>query len=277
MGRRVFGAMTSLVAAMLGVSGAARGADPCTDSYQEVQLAMKRGRLAGARAAAQRCVSTCSRALAQDCEGWSREIEVRQPTVIFECQGCSQARVLDNGAEVAARLDGRSVAVDPGERVFRFELPEGPHVDVSAIINEGDKLRRVVAIAPHSRTSAASDKAGPTAREGSVERPIPWTAVTFGAIGLGAAAGFTTFGLIGKSAEADLRRCEPNCTNANVDRVTVKYAIADAMLGVSIVSTALAGYFFLTRPTFILPGVKVRASVLPLGSGAALRLVLDDG
>jgi hypothetical protein len=69
------------------------------------------------------------------------------PTVVFLAKDAtgndvSAVRVTIDGAPLTDRLDGRALAVDLGEHLFRFEPGQGPVVTKKLVIHEGEKDRR---------------------------------------------------------------------------------------------------------------------------------------
>ena len=75
------------------------------------------------------------------------DVEKEIPTIVFEVKDgdgndVSAVRVVMDGGELVPCLDGKSITVDPGEHVFRFESSSGKAVTRNYILREGEKNRR---------------------------------------------------------------------------------------------------------------------------------------
>jgi hypothetical protein len=247
-------ALAAALALLTGTVREARAEEPdrdaCVAAYQAAQVSMRRASLRSARAELQVCLSdSCAGALRSDCAQWLNEVEARLPGVVLVCEGPdgrgrADARVEVDGAPFADRLEGKSLAIDPGEHTFRFELPGEAPLDVRFVVNEGDKLQRVVGRFPR----AARPEPGPVA-PAPARRPVPWTVYALGGIGVVAAGGFTYAGIAGLSGKSDLESCKPECSSSSISAVHTKFVVADVLLGVSVVSLAAATYLYLTRGT----------------------------
>jgi hypothetical protein len=86
---------------------------------------------------------------------------------------------------------------------------------------------------------------------------VPWGVYLFGGLGLAAAAGFTTFAVLGTTGKNDdLEPCKPNCSEDQISTVRQKYIVADVFLGVTVVSALVASYLYFTRPEVRLSGLR---------------------
>lgn len=257
-GRRHLVAVALLVAAL---SPRAVRAEPpdraaCVAAYEGAQTSMRRGSLKAAREQLGVCLDdACSRVLRTDCAKWLDEVEARLPKVVLGCEGPdgaarSDVRVTVDGQPFAERALGKAIEIDPGEHVFRFELPGEAPLEVRTLVHEGDKLQRVVGRFPR----AASQGADVTRAAGA--RPIPWTVYALGSLGIAAAGGFTAFGLAGLSGKDDLEACRPDCTGSEISSVRTKFIVADVFMVVSIASLVGATYLYLTRGTTTVPASR---------------------
>ena len=79
---------------------------------------------------------------------------------------------------------------------------------------------------------------------------MPLTAYIAGGVGL---TGLGAFAALAASAEASKRSlesdCAPFCQHSRIDSVRNRYYLADACLGVGVVSLGVASYLWLTRPS----------------------------
>jgi hypothetical protein len=144
-----------------------------------------------------------------------------------------------DGEVVQEELDGRALAVDPGERLFRFEAPDGRLVERRVMILEGVKNRVIEAsLKPLVKAPPpAPPSAGPS-EVGSGPPAAFWIA---GSLGVAGVAAFAIVGGIGVSRENTLRDdCAGSCAEADVDAVRRLYIAADVVGGVGIASLIVA-------------------------------------
>jgi hypothetical protein len=91
----------------------------------------------------------CPGEVRKGCVGWLAELEKLMPTVVFAARSQGQevtdVRVSADGEPVAERIDGKPVALDPGEHHFRFERTGEESVEEAAVVVAGEKQRRVTA------------------------------------------------------------------------------------------------------------------------------------
>jgi hypothetical protein len=91
--------------------------------------------------------ASCPRIVRDDCLERIAEVEVAQPTVVFTATNGDgrplvAVRVSVDGARIADRLDGRPLAVDPGEHVFVLEALGRLTAQMVLTLNEGEKRVR---------------------------------------------------------------------------------------------------------------------------------------
>jgi hypothetical protein len=140
------------------------------------------------------------------------------------------ATVRIDGAEPRA-LDGRALSLDPGAHRFVFEAPGAAAQEVSVVLREADRFRRVGAVLD----------TGPPSDDGLRIHPL---ALVFVGVGAVATASFAIFALNGKATERDIRTCS-SCTSEDVDKMHTQYLIADVSLALALVSFGVSTWFFL--------------------------------
>jgi hypothetical protein len=132
----------------------------CAAAAERGASLREQGEYKSARAALLTCArDVCSKAVSQMCAERLRSLDAVTPTVIPRAQDESghalpNARVLVDGAPLAEQLDGKSVAADPGEHVFRFELTGAPPVEKVVVVRSGEK-ERLVSVVMHASAPAA--------------------------------------------------------------------------------------------------------------------------
>jgi len=139
------------VALLSGQVARADAKQDCNAAYEETQTLREKGKLIDAHTRALACsAATCSPHVVKECEQWLAEIDASTPTVVFSAVDASGAdtaavRVSVDGRVFRDTLDGKSVPVDPGKRVVRFELAGSEPIEQTLLIRQGEKNRSVVA------------------------------------------------------------------------------------------------------------------------------------
>ena len=259
--------------------GAAPTKEQCLESHRQAQIAQNNGELLRAQDSARICASlTCPGLLINDCSDWLNNFERRIPSVVFvvrlDGETNLSASVMADGKPVAEWTHGEALRLDPGEHEFRFELPPNEPIVQTVLLAEGMRYRVITAefaapkeqagepIEPIKQTPIAAAPPAPPAH-----RPTPWLVYPLLGVGTLGAAGFATFGLLGKSKRSDLESsCEPDCEQSDLKPMTNMYLLADVSLGVSVASLIAAGVFYLARPE---EPVAASIGFSPLPGGAA--------
>jgi hypothetical protein len=240
-----------LAAALIAVPLAARAAatDDCAKSYERAQESRLDGRLRAAQEELVSCAqAACPAFIRNDCTKWLDEVQAQQPSVVFVARrngrDVADVTVTCNNELLTDHLDGRPMALDPGQQICRFEAAGAVPATLELLIIEGQKGRLVevnlAALAP------------PPVRPPPPPPPPPssWrtpTRLVLSGVAVLGAGGFVALGASGLSAEHRLRdTCAPNCDDSEVRSVRRRYAWADISLGVGLVSAAVAGYLFLS-------------------------------
>jgi hypothetical protein len=280
------------VPAILAGAAPARAAptkQQCVSAYEETQVSMRRSHLLAAKSSLQTCLDeSCPAVLRSDCAGWLKEVEARTPSVVVECVAdgapARDGKLLVDGTARENGLDGRAMELDPGSHTFTCKVEGGTNASASAdaLLKEGDKLKVVrIDLTPNQGRTApppAVKEPGegtlpPVAGRGRSDeaprRPVPWGVYAASGLGVVAAAGFTTFAILGTTGKnGDLEPCKPNCSEEQISTVRQKYIVADVFLGVTVISALVAGYLYFTRPEVPAAAIK---------SGQRLRLRLEAG
>jgi hypothetical protein len=238
----------------------------CPSSSEEGQRLRDKNKYLEARAMFRACSqSTCPAIVRKDCSKWLAEIDDSQPSIVIAAQDATGAdlsavRVMLDDKQVASRIDGSPIAIDPGEHSLRVETEGHAPLSQRVIVrvNEKNRLIRVVfqdgpkpAVsgppkppAGDAPTSGASSGAGAGAGAGSGP---PVLGFVVGGLGLLALGSFAYFGLTSKSDLGALRsECAPFCDQSKLDDVKSRMLIADVSLGVGIVALGVAVVIFAT-------------------------------
>ncbi|HWO09989.1 MAG TPA: hypothetical protein VNN80_10935 [Polyangiaceae bacterium] len=259
----------ALLAAVLGAAipraaAADDGVDQCMQSYEVGQRLRREGDLVGAAAELLVCGGpACPVRMQGDCQRWLDDIERATPAVVFRVRNERGAWLTHVTASIDGaaprRLDGRALAMNPGEHVIVFEREGYRPLRTPVIVSEGEKLeRRVVtlaALSPPAEAGVEPAPIEPAAPPPSVP-PTPaadgrslWGPLALGGVAVAGGVGFAYFGVRAQGREADLEQCTPNCSRDRVDDVKDDYLRANISLGIGLAGLVGAGlWLLLDRP-----------------------------
>jgi len=260
--------------------------DECIAANETAQHLRQEGRLLEARAQLVLCVATsCPGPLLEDCAQRLTEIDAVMPSIVFEVKDgagndVTGVKVAVDGKPEVARLDGRPIALDPGEHHFVFKAESGATSERTLVVREGEKDRRErivlgIAAAPVAMESGAAP---------NVERPsfaldriptVAYVAAGVGVVGLaigigtGVAATSKHSVLEGEGCPSNGGMCPPSASQTDLDSFhslktwsTVGYIIGAA----GIVG---GGILWLTAPKPLSSGGTARVWIGPSSMGLA--------
>ena len=215
-------------------SSAAQDREACLSAHGSAQELMKEGKLQAARKQLLLCASgQCPDLLTADCAGWLSEVERDLPSVVFAMRDRGEelvdVRVSVDGEVVQSQLDGKPIALDPGEHTARFEPADGEPLERKFVLSAGEKNREVaVVIAPpggHPDLRLASYVVGGVG------------AVVFNV--------FAGFAISGQMQFDDLEEsCRPSCDPESSDEVRTKFLAADISLGIGLGAMGVGAVLF---------------------------------
>jgi hypothetical protein len=232
--------------------------EQCISAFDEGQELREALKLRAAREQFLVCSrDACAAMLRRDCARALEDVERDLPTVSLGAQDKSGADLSDlkvtiDGEPVTLDQSGRSVAVDPGQHVVKFER-DGYASAVKHVLMRMGERNRVVVVTLR-REGDPVDPLGDTPAPATGATPgrkvSPW-AFVFGGVGVAALGSFTYFAISGKSEKDRLEGvCSPTCNDSQVSGVRDRYIAADVSLGVGLVALGAAAYFlfFHDRP-----------------------------
>jgi hypothetical protein len=142
--------------ATLGAASRARADETvtttCGDAFDQSQVRRDDGKLLEARRLLRVCSGpSCSPTQQRLCSEWLADVEARVPSLILSATDGSGGDLVDvkvtmDGVQVATRLDGRALEVDPGPHSLLFEPTDGASVRTRAIAVERGKGKVVSVI-----------------------------------------------------------------------------------------------------------------------------------
>lgn len=219
----------------------------CADSYRDAQVHRNAGRLRSARERLLVCASDqCPSVLQPDCTRWLTEVEAALPSVTFAAIGregrdVTDVRVSIDGEVLSETLDGKSIPLDPGSHTVRFERAGEAPVEKTIIVREGEKAR-VVSATWEEEPAALPPTPPPRQRSGP-----PVSAWVLGGVGVSAVGAFAALAIDGMNRRSALEKsCFGSCQQEQVDSIKTQLAVADAALGVGLVSLGVSAVLFLS-------------------------------
>jgi hypothetical protein len=232
----------------------------CVQAFEQGQRLQKDTKYLAANQEFLKCAKpTCGDILFRECSKMYGDLQDAIPTVVFsarDAQSNSERTavvITMDGAEILQQIDGRPMTVDPGSHHFTFTIPDRPPVEQDVVVRAGDKFRQIAVVfeAPHSEQPAPAPVSAPLVpAEESRGRSVPSATYVLGGFGLAALGVFGAFRLMGSSDYDTLdKRCSPNCSQSDVDKVRQKYTISNIAAGVGGAALAGALVVYLAAPS----------------------------
>jgi hypothetical protein len=295
--RRSALAASVLLTVLLTVPVASAAGSPtkeeCLDAHSKGQDAREAGQLSLARRLFLTCAqSSCPQLVQGDCARFSDELDRVQPTVSFAARDGGGADLPDttvyvDGVLVATRLeDGKVHDLDPGHHAVRF-LNGGREVNLTVVVNQGEKGRSILATFPAASGSAGAPAPGatPAVSYSQPAAPEPKRPVLPLVLGLTGSAVMATgvvltivgLGKVPSNCTLSPRECAAPPGDPSFDQAKSAVTLADVGLGLGIAGFATAAASFIwyfTSEKRMEPAPTSSAVVLPWaapgGGGIAL-------
>lgn len=241
--------MKRLVACVVVSTAIAVAFDAHADSLRTCNSALVRGqelqrqrKFLEARAEYPKCLeAACDASLRDVCAKFAADLATRLPSLLVTAR--ARTRELVNPRvfiDTAMNEGGVVVDVDPGEHVVKVVAEGFVTQEKTVLLREGERATVVVDLEPLA--TAFADTTATTQSSAG----IPTGSLVLGGFALAGAASFATFGLMGKSAESDLRTTCPlgPCDSSEMRR---DYLIADISLVAAVVASGAAIFLALSR------------------------------
>ena len=234
--------------------------DACIAAAEQSQVQRRDAHLRAAQEKLVLCArDACPRAIQKDCKRWLGEVEAAMPTVVIRVIDASggevvDARVLVDGEPRADSLNGRALAVDPGEHLLRVEA--GARVVAQRIvIRQGERDRLLSLQLPAAAVAAP--------------RSIPPVAWVLGGVGVAALTTGVIFWAAGRSQRTSLyATCgvTHDCAESAVDSARSKLVVGDVLFGAGLAAALAATWWALSAS----PAPRAPVSVSPVAGGALM-------
>jgi hypothetical protein len=220
----------------------------CLDAAEDGQKLRDSGAYRSARERFIACAADeCPGEVRKGCVGWLGQLDRLIPTVVFGAHAhgkeVADVRVSVDGEVVAERIDGKPVALDPGEHHFRFERSGETGIDQTAVVLAGEKQRLMSVrfgadpsvLPPPSPPAASSNPSGPQGVPQAPQRQnTRGDAYVLGALGL---VSLATGAALDISGYVFLQQCggDASCTGGH-ERAEVewRFVTGDVLLGAGV-------------------------------------------
>nr|AYC79506.1 hypothetical protein [uncultured bacterium] len=237
-------------------------AQACVTAYETAQVQQRRGELTAARESLRFCArSACPAVASNDCMQWLGDVERAIPSVVIGAHAgardVADVVVTIDGKEVARRLDGRALDLDPGSHTFVFTAAGRAPIERMLVIKAGEKNRTIdVQLEPPPPPDAPPERAAappgePAQRDGEPRRIAAFVVGGVGLLGLATGA---VFGVRAVVRNRDANRvcpgtdcADPAALDANRDART-SASIANVGIAVGLAGVGVAAYLFATTP-----------------------------
>ena len=191
----------------------------------------------------------------KECSGWLDELSQATPSIVVRVSGkdgcdAEKASVIVDG--VPSSANGAPIELDPGTHQVRVEVDGAPASEQRIVLAESERHRLIAVTfaAPGATCHGPPSPSQSVARRGERDetRPVPPLVIgvaALGAVVLGVGAILEVSSLLQR---ADFERCMPGCSSDRVGAWETKWRIADVATSVGVLTLAVAGYFYFTRP-----------------------------
>jgi hypothetical protein len=138
----------------------------CLQASERGQRSRRAGKLREAHESFLVCgADSCPTLVRRDCVQWNTELAAALPTVVFGAKDKGgrdlfNVTVSMDGEVLVSRLDGKSVTVDPGKHVFKFEASGFPAVTETTLVKEGERARSIDVVLEPSTPPPVAHPAG---------------------------------------------------------------------------------------------------------------------
>ncbi len=240
------------VTALLATHRVARAADADCATEAESGFDLRdSGQWRGAMRAFQACArESCPRVVRDDCRKGLIEIRAQGAHVVVHVRDekgrdVVDARVTVDGAEIGNDERMNGILVDRGTHRVRAYHSGFLDAAEDVVVVAADKTRPVELVLRSSSPTSVPTVAGFGEQPAPPARTVP---IVVGSVGL---AAMVAFGVVGTWTYVDYRgldACRPDCDPSRIDPLHRRAYVADALLGIGLVSLATATVLWFTTP-----------------------------
>ncbi|HTV25535.1 MAG TPA: hypothetical protein VMG12_42860 [Polyangiaceae bacterium] len=257
-----FPTLASAQSAPGGGVGAGDDKASCVDAFDQAQRDQAEGHLLDAQRQLLLCTRpVCGTGLMSECTQMYSEIERALPSVVLSAHDeasntdLTEVTVTLNGERFANSLDGKPIAIDPGEYEFVFSAPGHDPIKRRAVVGTGDKYRAITVAFPDLRP-APRERAMPPAtpsglqaspRPDDLAHPVPvmsWVLGGVAVVGVGAGA---VLRIVGNSDFDSMKEgcAAQGCPESDIDKLEQKFVISNVAFGAGAAAAAGAVLWYL--------------------------------
>lgn len=235
----------------------------CIASAERAQPLRKSGQLKQARDELTKCAADeCPAVVRDDCARWLQEVDSAIPTIVIgavdgDGHDLVDIRVSVDGVDEAQTLDGRPIALNPGQHMLRCESSGSPAVEQEIVVITGEKNRAVrvqIGKTPVPQALPAPTVVAPTPPAAVAPFPASSSRMSAGVYFAGAtglvalAVSGVSYG-IGVSSYLSLSgSCKPHCAPSDVEALRTQLRVGDVAGAITVASLAAAAYVYLSSP-----------------------------
>ena len=123
----------------------------CVKANEQAQSLRDEGKYKRAREQLLVCTrDVCPGIVRKDCMQWLSDLDASMPSVVINAKDAGGRDLVDvkvtvDGQPLTEKLDGKPIAIDPGEHAFHYEAAGAPPVDDKILLHAGEK-NRVLAV-----------------------------------------------------------------------------------------------------------------------------------
>jgi hypothetical protein len=216
--------------------------EACAAASEAAQSLTAERRLIAARDKLLACARPeCPGPIRRDCDDLLSQVDAATPSIVLgarDSQGRDlvDVRVSLDGTPVQQTLDGRSIPVDPGTHVLRFERATGAAVEQSIVAKESEK-NRLVSVQFAGDAASGPPGAAPAPAVGNELAPptTPWPGYALAGV---AVVGGGVFAYLDASGQSDFDGCKTG--SCDVSALQTKRIVTWSVLGVAAVAAGAA-------------------------------------
>lgn len=188
--------------------------EACMTASTSGQTLRKQTKLVDARVQFETCAAqTCPDVVRQDCLKWSSELASLTPTVALSAVDGAGRDLIDvavtvDGKPLVSKLEGKAITLDPGIHTFVFSAEGASPVEERAVVNEGEKGKRVLARFLTLGVPKPAEVTAPPLATPAPSKGVSVGALVVGGVGLAALATGTILFLSGTSSFPE-DKCDP--------------------------------------------------------------------
>lgn len=210
----------------------------CVTALDQAQASRASRKLTEARASYVTCsYEQCPDMIREDCSKGLREVDESLPSITLAASidghDAADAKASLDGEPVDGGLDGRSIPLDPGSHLVRFDRPGSAPLEVKITAREGQKNQLITGTFPGAHFARKDAKL-----EGQKIPIVPLAFAGTGVLALGAAF-FMHISMTSRANDLG-NTCAPHCSQSDRDSLSDRLVLRNVALSVGIGALVIA-------------------------------------